>query len=180
MRLAWILVPLLLAACVEEKPVVAAPGAGTMHAASPNMAMAPPEMGEAGMQGTPEMGAPRMREAGSSDVEALASRSAAAREDAVIDYEGDLAQLAPLATGDASPSVRLAAVQRLADGETPVARAALRRALEDEDPEVLAEAILAVTTAEDRKAVPALRKLRAHPDDEVRGLADDALIALAR
>jgi HEAT repeat protein len=112
-------------------------------------------------------------------VKALASRSAVTREEAVLDYEGDLAPLAPLATGDASPSVRLAAVQRLAEGETPVARAALRRALEDDDPEVLAEAILAVTMGEDRKAVPALRKLRTHPDDEVRGLADDALTALA-
>lgn len=180
MRLAWFLVPLLLTACMEEKPVVSARGAGTMRAAPPDMAMVPPEMGEPGMQGTPEMGAPRMGEAGSSGVEALASRSSVAREEAVLDYEGDLAQLAPLATRDASPSVRLAAVQRLADGETPVARAALRRALEDDDPEVLAEAILAVTTGEDRKAVPALRKLSAHPDDEVRSLADDALIALAR
>ena len=97
----------------------------------------------------------------------------------MVGFEGELAELAPLATSDRSPEVRLAAVQRLADGETPVARAALRRALEDDDPDVLAEAILAVTAHGDRKAVPALRRLRTHPDDEVRALAEEALFALA-
>ncbi|MEN8161461.1 MAG: HEAT repeat domain-containing protein [Myxococcota bacterium] len=126
----------------------------------------------------PGMGARRMaaapRETGS-----LESRSASARQEAVVDFEGDLAELAPLATRDRSPEVRLAAVQRLADGETPVARAALRRALEDDDPDVLVEAIVAVTTQGDRKSVPALRRLRTHPDEEVRALAEDALFALA-
>jgi len=110
----------------------------------------------------------------------LARGAALAREEAVLGYEGELAALAPIAGEDASPAVRLAAVQRLADGDTPVARAALRRALGDSDPDVLAEAILAVTVLEDRKAVPALRRLRSHPDPEIRGLADDALFALAR
>jgi HEAT repeat protein len=141
--------------------------------------MAASGMGRARMMAAPQMGARGMDAPNPGGAEGLASRSAAAREEAVLDFEGDLARLAPLATEDASPAVRVAAVQRLADGETPVARAALRRALEDDDPDVLAEAILAVTAADDRKAVPALRKLRVHADEEVRGLAEDALASLA-
>jgi HEAT repeat protein len=170
LRLTWFLMPLLLTACLEEKPVVAARDERLISESPRERTMAAPEM---------EMGAGRMEGPRAGGAEALTSRSAVAREEAVLDFEGDLTQLAPLATEDANAAVRVAAVQRLADGETPVARSALRRALEDDDPDVLAEAILAVMAGDDRKAVPALRRLRTHPDDEVRGLAEDALTALA-
>jgi HEAT repeat protein len=169
----------LLTACLEEKPVAATRDVPPTAEPPRASAMVAPDAERSRMMAAPEMGARGMEPPNRGGAEALASRSAAAREEAVLDFEGDPAQLAPLATGDASPAVRVAAVQRLADGETPVARAALRRALEDDDPDVLAEAILAVTAGDDRQAVPALRKLRAHPDDEVRGLAEDALSSLA-
>jgi len=179
LRLSWLLVPLLLTACLEEKPVVAPRDVPPTAGPPRTKTMAAPGTEGARMMAAPAMGARGVEGPNPGGAEALASRSAAAREEAVLDFEGDLARLAPLATEDASPAVRVAAVQRLADGETPVARAALRRALEDDDPDVLAEAILAVTAGDDRQAVPALRKLRAHPDDEVRGLAEDALSSLA-
>ncbi len=190
MRVAWILLPTLLIACVEESPVVEARGTRALHAsttaptlaapepsaraatemAAPDRAMAAPDMA---------MARPDMAMAPATSRGSLTSRSPVAREEAVLDFEGDLAELAPLATGDGSAAVRRAAVQRLADGETPVTQAALRRALEDDDPDVLAEAILAVAALRDPKAAPALRRLRTHPDDEVRGLAEDALDAVA-
>lgn len=166
LRLARCLVPALLVACTETEPVARAP--------------APEPASPMGMTraGAPPSAEPAMAPPGAASGD-LASPSARVREAGVIDYEGDLAALAPLASRDESAAVRLAAVQRLADGETPVARAALRRALEDDDADVLAEAILAVTALQDRKAAPALRRLREHPDEEVRALAEDALFALA-
>jgi len=108
----------------------------------------------------------------------LASADAAERKRAVLEFEGDLAALGPLARDDASPAVRLAAVQRLAEGDLPGERAALRRALDDPDPVIVSEAILALEMQGDAQAIPALERLRVHPDAEVRALARDALASL--
>jgi len=110
----------------------------------------------------------------------LASPDADERERAVLDFEGDVAQLGALATGDASPAVRRAAVQRLADGDGPAERSALRRALADTDASVVSEAIFALETQGDAAAIPALEGLSTHPDAELRALAADALDTLRR
>jgi HEAT repeat protein len=110
----------------------------------------------------------------------LASRDPAERAQAVLDFEGDLAELVPLATRDGDAEVRRAAVQRLAEGERPVERAALRAALDDADASVVVEAILALSTLGEPTARPAFERLRTHPDPEVRALAAEGLDALSR
>jgi HEAT repeat protein len=172
--IAWLLLALLLSACADEAPVAppepravirvrpaafGAPGAELPARPGPRMRSEPAAMAPAGEA-------------------ALASPDAAERERAVLDFDGDLAALAPLASGDASAEVRRAAVQRLAEGERPIELAALRRALDDPDPGVLVEAILALSALGDPKAKPALARLRAHSDAEVRALAEDALASL--
>jgi HEAT repeat protein len=162
---AWLLLALFLMACADEETIVRA------------VAMRGPDDDPPALQ-TSRMRSAEPSMAGPSDA-ALASPDPAERERAVLEFEGDLAALAPLASDDASADVRLAAVQRLAEGETPVVRAALRRALDDPDPGVVVEAILALSTLGDGAAIPSLERLRAHPDPEVRALAEDALGALA-
>ncbi len=108
----------------------------------------------------------------------LASSDADERERAVLEFEGDLARLGALATGDASAAVRRAAVQRLADGDGPAARSALRGALADSDAGVVSEAILALESLDDAAAIPALERLSEHTDADLRALAADALDTL--
>jgi len=108
----------------------------------------------------------------------LASDDPDERERAVLEFEGDLTALGPLARGDASPAVRLAAVQRLAEGDGPGERSALRRALDDPDATIVAEAIRALELAGDAASIPALERLRGHPDAEIRALAGEALTTL--
>lgn len=161
--IAWLLLALLVTACADEETVVRATAL-------------PPDDDRPAMQASP------MRSAESSmagaGAAALASPDAAERERAVLEFEGDLAELATLATQDASADVRRAAVQRLAEGERPIERAALRRTLDDADPGVVVEAILALSALGDPHTVPALERLRAHPDSEVRALAEDTLASL--
>jgi HEAT repeat protein len=161
---AWLLLALLVTACADEEAVV--------RAAAPHTSEADPPAAQMGRMrdepATPGAGAA-----------ALASADPAERERAVLEFEGDLAALAPLASGDASADVRRAAVQRLAEGERPLERAALRRSLDDPDSGVVVEAILALSTLGDGAAIPSLERLRAHPDPEVRALAEDALGSLA-
>jgi hypothetical protein len=177
---AWLLLALLVTACADEKPVLHAEERSVIRVRPAGSRPIPAAGPEA--MGTMEM--PRMRPALPSDPRsgenqgALASADAGKRERAVLDFEGDLAALAPLATDDASADVRRAAVQRLAEGERPIERATLRRALEDADPGVVVEAILALSALDEKTAIPALERLRAHPDSEVRALADEALDSL--
>jgi len=175
LRITRLLLPLLLAACADKETIVHAREPRVIRAASGRAETAPAADAPQAMAGR-RMGvdAPAM----STQRAAWLSAAPQERETAVLEFEGDLAELAPLATSDRIPEVRLAAVQRLAEGDTPVVRAALRRALEDADADVVAEAILAVAALDDRKAIPALKRLRAHPDAEIRGLADDTLDAL--
>jgi HEAT repeat protein len=162
---AWLLLALLVTACADEERDARA---AALRGAAEN----PPALQTSRMRSAePSM-------AGPSDA-ALASADPAERERAVLEFEGDLAALAPIASDDASAEVRLAAVQRLAEGETPVVRAALRRALDDPDSGVVVEAILTLSTLGDRAAIPSLERLRAHPDPELRALAEDALGTLA-
>jgi hypothetical protein len=183
-----VLALLLLAACADETPGRTQPPA--REAASARMQEAR-EAAPARMQEPREAALAPMQEARAGPASsgaamrpprtaALASRDPAAREQAVLDFEGDLAELAPLATGDGDASVRRAAVQRLAEGERPVERAALRAALDDADPGVVTEAILALSVLGEPTARPAFERLRTHPDPEVRALAEDGLEALRR
>ena len=75
--------------------------------------------------------------------------------------------------------MRRAAVQRLAEADGANERAALYRALDDTDPGVVAEAILALSVLDDAATRPAFERLLDHPDAELRALAEDALAALA-
>jgi HEAT repeat protein len=161
---AWLLLALLVTACADEDTVVRAAALPSPDEDSPAMQASPMRSAESSMAGAGEA--------------ALASPDAAERERAVLEFEGDLAELAALATQDASADVRRAAVQRLAEGERPIERAALRRALEDADPSVLVEAILALSALGDMQSIPALERLRAHPDSELRALAEDTLASL--
>ena len=180
LRIAWLLLALLVSACGDEKPLGPADDRAVIRVRPAGMQT--PTMRD---EALPAMEEPRMRPelrgepslAGANDA-ALASPDPAERERAVLDFEGDLADLAPLATDDTSAEVRRAAVQRLAEGERPIERAALRRALDDADPGVVVEAILALSTLGEATARPALERLRAHPDGEVRALAEDALESL--
>jgi hypothetical protein len=179
-RIAWLLFAALCVACTDEEPIVRADERGVIRVRPAR----PPAAPRASEEPMDALDAPRMRPAmpgdllaGASEAE-LASADAEERERAVLEFEGDLAELAPLASDDPSAAVRLAAVQRLADGERPIERAALRRTLEDADPGVVVEAILALSAQGERSALPALERLRAHPDAEVRAVADEALDSL--
>jgi HEAT repeat protein len=163
LRIAWLLSAAVLCACSDDA------------AEEPRMAMAPAPPEEPGMMRPATAEEAGMRAAPAA---ALTSRDATEREGAVLDFEGDLAALAPLATDDPSAEVRRAAVQRLADADGTAERAALLRALDDADPGVVAEAILALSGLDDAAARPAFERLLTHPDPELRALAEDALASL--
>jgi len=174
LRNAWLGIAALCAACSDEAPLARAEEPAVVRVRAAAAAVAPQDTLDGEAMEMPRMRAP----ADAGNAAALASADPDERERAVLDFEGDLAELVPLATEDPSADVRRAVVQRLADGERPVERAALRRALEDADPEVLVEAALALSALDEKTAIPALERLRAHPDPEVRAVADEALDAL--
>jgi hypothetical protein len=173
---AWLLLALLVTACADEQPPALRAEGRVVIRVRPAAPEAEP--------GSTSLEAPRMRVTRPGDPPSRARRAPLAsadpgeRERAVLEFEGDLAALAPLASDDASADVRRAAVQRLADGERPIERAALRRALGDTDPDVVVEAILALSALDEKSAIPTLERLRAHPDSEVRALAAEALDSL--
>lgn len=108
----------------------------------------------------------------------LSDPSPEVREDAVDDIEASGAALDPLAkiiTTDPSSDVRVAAIYSLKESEDPGAVDVLILALDDEDPEVLAEVIDALWFLEDRRALPHLRRMLDHPNEEVRDSAEFAL-----
>jgi hypothetical protein len=108
----------------------------------------------------------------------LLDPSAEVREEAAdnIDPIGiALDYLATLVTSDPSPEVRIAAVYTLEDSKDPRAMDALIMALQDQNPEVLAEVIDALAHQNNRRAIPYLMPLLEHPDEDVRDAAESAL-----
>lgn len=86
-----------------------------------------------------------------------------------------LDHLASIVTTDPSPEVRIAAAETLEDSKDPRAFEALILALQDENPEVLAEVIDALGYLENRLAIPYLQPFLDHPDEDVRDAAEYTL-----
>jgi HEAT repeat protein len=103
------------------------------------------------------------------------------RADAVfwIDLEGDaLERLISMLQSDPDAEVRASVVDRLGEEESAAATAAVAAALRDRDPEVVLRAIEVLEFDAGDWLIPELERLLAHPDQEVREAAEDAILYL--
>ena len=93
-----------------------------------------------------------------------------------IEPEGPgLEALIEVLSEDPDPEVRGLAARQLGSAESPEATAALVSALDDPAPEVVIEAIDALSMIDDSSVIGSLEKLRQHPDAEVREAAGDCI-----
>lgn len=103
------------------------------------------------------------------------------REEAVydLDPEGEaLDALAAVAADDPEADVRRAAIVQLGSAEDPAVVPALTRALEDPDPGVVEEALLALQELGGARTLARLEPLLRHGDPEVRELARETIEAI--
>ena len=108
----------------------------------------------------------------------LSDPSAEVREEAAEDIQATgiaLDALAKLITTDPSPDVRAAAVYSLKESDDPGAVDVLILGLDDKDPEVLEEVIDGLWLLGDPRALPHLRRMVDHPNEDVRDSAEYAL-----
>jgi HEAT repeat protein len=181
----------LLAACGGDSPLAgaqrASPGpaalAGESRARATERGVAPAggAMREARMEERmgDESGAPGMAAAAPARLD---DPEPEAREQAIYEVvpEGaGVQQLAAIAGRDPDARVRRAAVMQLAAGEGPAVAPALVAALRDSDAGVVEEALVALAAAGDARAADHVRPLLAHPDPEIRSLAEETIDLLA-
>ena len=103
------------------------------------------------------------------------------RADAVfwIDLEGDaLERLISMLQSDPDAEVRASVVDRLGEEESAAATAAVAAALRARDPEVVFRAIEVLEFDAGDWLIPELERLLAHPDQDVREAAEDAILYL--
>jgi len=79
---------------------------------------------------------------------------------------------------DPDAEVRASIVDRLGEEESAAATAAVAAALRDRDPEVVLRAIEVLEFDAGDWLIPELERLLAHPDQEVREAAEDAILYL--
>ena len=108
----------------------------------------------------------------------LSDPSPEVREEAAEDILATgvaLDALATLITTDPSPDVRIAATYSLKESDDPGAGDVLIMGLDDKDPEVLEEVIDGLWLLGDKRALPHLRRMLGHPNEDVRDAAEYAL-----
>jgi HEAT repeat protein len=96
--------------------------------------------------------------------------------DAVYPAGGALVMLDAMLQFDVDPDVRIAAVHKLDESSSMIARASILKSLNDPDPEVVSETVRIIVDWDDEEFIPRyLEPLLAHPDARIREQIADFL-----